>query len=50
MFKLMTWEHESSLPISRTFFDLCTAYRLAKGGYYKSQIIDENNVIIYEFK
>lgn len=51
MFTLMTWEHESSTKaMRRTFEDLCTAYRLAKGGYYKAQIIDENNVIIYEFK
>lgn len=50
MFTLMTWEHESSDPIRRNFSDLVTAYRLAKGGYYKSQIIDENNIVMYEFK
>ncbi|QYC52651.1 hypothetical protein [Salmonella phage SSBI34] len=50
MYKLLTWEHETSQPVSRDFFDLCAAYRLAKGGYYKSQIIDENNIVLYEFK
>lgn len=50
MFTLMTWEHENSTPIRRNFADLCAAYRLAKGGYYKAQIIDECNVILYEFK
>ncbi|QUL77414.1 hypothetical protein [Escherichia phage UPEC06] len=49
MYKLLAWETESSSPISRTFFDLCTAYKLAKGGYHKAQIIDEFNVILYEF-
>lgn len=50
MFTLMTWEHESSSPVRRTYEDLCAAYRLAQGGYYKAQIIDENNIVMYEFK
>lgn len=52
MFTLMTWEHEQSAKATRrTYLDLCACYNLAKnGGYYKAQIIDENNVILYEFK
>lgn len=51
MTTLITLEHEESQPETRYFETLSQAYLLAaNGGYYKSQVIDEMGVIVYEFK
>lgn len=50
MTTLITWEHETSQPVTREFETLSQAYLLASnGGYYKAQVVDEMGVIVYEF-
>lgn len=50
MTTLITWEHETSQPVTSEFETLSQAYLLAvNGGYYKAQVIDEMGVVVYEF-
>lgn len=51
MVKLITWEHESSEPVTREFGSVGECYGIAvHGGFYKAQIVNEQGVIDYEFK
>ena len=51
IFTLATTEHENSQMIERHDLTMAQAYNVAKnGGFYKAQIINqENGVIEYEF-
>lgn len=50
MFTLILMEYENSLQDIRHDLTMTQAYAIAsKGGYYKSQIINEYGVIEYEF-
>lgn len=51
MYTLMTQEHELSKPEHRTIESLAFAEKMGKnGGFYKVQLIDENGVIVSEWK
>jgi hypothetical protein len=51
MYTLMTQEHASSTPEFRTIESLSFAHKIGEnGGFYKVQLIDENGVIITEWK
>jgi len=51
MFTLMTQEHENSIQELRTIESVAFAYKMGEnGGFYKVQLIDENGVIVSEWK
>lgn len=51
MFTLMTQEHASSHQEFRTIESLSFAQTMGeKGGFYKVQLIDNNGIIITEWK
>ena len=51
MYTLMTQEHETSIQEFRTIESVAFAHKMGEnGGFYKVQLIDENGVIINEWK
>lgn len=51
MYTLMTQEHSTSNPEYRTIESLSFAEKMGEnGGFYKVQLIDENGVIVAEWK
>ena len=51
MFTLMTQEYASSAQEFRTIESVSFAHAMGeKGGFYKVQLIDENGIIITEWK
>lgn len=51
MFTLMTQEYESSIQEFRTIESAAFAHKMGEnGGFYKVQLIDENGVIVSEWK
>ena len=51
MFTLMTQEHETSIQEFRTIESVAFAHKMGEnGGFYKVQLIDENGVIVSEWK
>ncbi|QDP50238.1 MAG: hypothetical protein Tp178MES00d2C33159851_28 [Prokaryotic dsDNA virus sp.] len=51
MYTLMTQEHENSTKEFRTIESAAFAHKMGEnGGFYKVQLIDENGVIIVEWK
>ena len=51
MYTLTTQEHENSIQEFRTIESVAFAHKMGEnGGFYKVQLIDENGVIINEWK
>jgi hypothetical protein len=51
MYTLMTQEHENSIQEFRTIESVAFAHKMGEnGGFYKVQLIDENGIIINEWK
>lgn len=51
MYTLMTQEHSNSNPEFRTIESVSFAHKMGEnGGFYKVQLIDENGVILTEWK
>ncbi len=51
MFTLMTQEHATSAQDFRTIESAAFAYAMGEnGGFYKVQLIDDNGVIVAEWK
>ena len=51
MYTLMTQEHENSTQDFRTIESVAFAHKMGEnGGFYKVQLIDENGIIIAEWK
>lgn len=51
MFTLMTQEYASSTPEFRPIESAAFAHKIGEnGGFYKVQLIDENGIIITEWK
>ena len=51
MYTLMTQEHENSTQEFRTIESVSFAHKMGEnGGFYKVQLIDENGIIIAEWK
>lgn len=51
MYTLMTQEYSTSKPEYRAIESLIFAEKMGKnGGFYKVQLIDENGIIIAEWK
>ena len=51
MFTLMIQEHENSIQEFRTIESVAFAHKMGEnGGFYKVQLIDENGVIVSEWK
>ena len=51
MYTLMTQEHETSIQEYRQIESVAFAHKMGEnGGFYKVQLIDENGVIVAEWK
>lgn len=51
MYTLMTQEHSTSKPEFRTIEGVTFAQKMGEnGGFYKVQLIDENGIILTEWK
>lgn len=51
MYTLMTQEYSTSTPEYRTIESVALAHKMGEnGGFYKVQLIDENGVIVAEWK
>ena len=47
MYTLITLDYENSLPVVRKDQPLNHCYSMLRGGYYKVQVIDQSNDIIF---
>lgn len=50
LYTLTTQDYETSSIDTRENLTLAQAYKMAQGGYYKAQVINDYGIIEYEFK